>query len=113
MLRLIILAVLAAHASGCASDVSPLRAVYGQVSPQQTPVTAPDFVANSRKPEGDFLPVGVSAPMRTVRPKSSEGTKALAVELEGARGANEAKGRAAQSAARSAASPSKPNPAPQ
>lgn len=86
-----------------------MRAVYGSGADKD--VKAPDFVANSRKSGGDFMPVGVSAPARPIRAKSSEGTKTLAAELEGARNSNEAKGRAAASAGK-ATTPAKPAPRP-
>lgn len=111
MFRLPTLAALAAGtamAGGCSSDVSPLREAYMQVAPAPKPVAAPDFVARSRRTDGDFLPVGVSAPVRPIRAKSSEGMKALTEELEGARGRNEAKGRAAESAGRAAKPASTP-----
>ncbi|GJD95994.1 hypothetical protein [Methylobacterium iners] len=91
---------------GCASDVNPLRDAYvgaGMPSRQAKPA---DFVAESRtQASGEFLPVGVSAPQRPIRAKSSEGAKALEAELEGARSRNEAQGRAAASAGRAAAPP--------
>lgn len=90
-----------ALAGGCASDVNPLRDAYvGAGGPRE--VRPPDFVANSRKAGDDFLPVGVSAPQRPIRAKSSESAKALEAELVGARGRNEARGRAAESAGRAA-----------
>ncbi len=91
--------------AGCSGDLSPMRAIYGPGGAGS--VTAPDFVAKSRKEGGDFMPVGVSAPSRPIRAKSSEGTKSLEAELEGARGRNEAKGRAAASAGKATA-PAKP-----
>ena len=90
-------------AAACSSDVSPLREAATQLGYGAKPVAAPEFVANSRKAGGDFLPVGVSAPQRTIRAKSSEGQKALESELEGARSRNEAKGRAAEGVAKTTA----------
>lgn len=63
-------------------------------------VKAPDFVVQSRKTDTEYLPVGVSAPDRTIRARTAEGTKALENDLVGARGRNEAKGRAAETAAK-------------
>lgn len=101
MIRLTAIAAIAVFAAGCSGDLSPLREAYLPGGPKPKAVEAPGFVADSRaSAEREFLPVGVSAPPRSVRAKSSEGTKALAAELEGARGANEAKGRAAESAGR-------------
>lgn len=101
--RMSVIAAGVAMTAGCSGDLSPMRAIYG--APKE--VKAPDFVANSRKADGDFMPVGVSAPARPIRAKSSEGTKTLEAELEGARGRNEAKGRAASSAGK-ATVPAKP-----
>lgn len=92
-----------AMAAACSSDVNPLREAATQIGYGAKPVAAPDFVANSRKGGGDFLPVGVSAPQRPIRAKSTEGQKALESELEGARSRNEAKGRAAEGAAKTTA----------
>ena len=103
--RMSIFAAFAVGVAGCSGDLSPMRAIYGPGS--ASTVKAPDFVANSRKEGGDFMPVGVSAPGRQIRAKSSEGTKSLEAELEGARGRNEAKGRAATSAGK-ATTPAKP-----
>ena len=55
--------------------------------------------------------VGIDAPRRSVRPKSTEGQKTLEAELEGARGRNEARGRAAESAGKGTAKAAKPAPA--
>ena len=88
------LVAVAGFAGACSSDLNPLKAAY------QPGPAAPAFVTESRKPGGDFLPVGVSAPARPIRAKSAEGTKALEAELEGARGRNEAQGRSAESAGR-------------
>ena len=85
-------------AAGCSGDVSPLRSIGIAGSAPKGP-EAPDFVANSRSQAGtEYLPVGVSAPPRPVRAKSTESQKALEAELEGARSRNLARGRAAESA---------------
>ncbi len=92
--------------AGCSGDVSPLRGIGIAGSAPSGP-EAPDFVANSRAQAGtDYLPVGVSAPARPVRAKSTESQKALEAELEGARSRNLARGRAAESAGKGV------NPAP-
>ncbi|WP_246688130.1 hypothetical protein [Methylobacterium sp. WL120] len=94
------LALCAAAATGaCSSDLSPIKTLAVEAGYGPKPVAAPDFVANSRsKADPEFMPVGVSAPARPVRAKSAESQKALEAELEGARGRNESKGRAAESA---------------
>ncbi len=91
-----------ALAAGCSSDVNPMKAAFLGTGSGIKAVQAPDFVANSRKAGADFMPVGESAP-RPTRARSAEGMKALQSELEGARSRNEAKGRAAESAAKATA----------
>jgi hypothetical protein len=93
----------AATVAACSSDVNPLREAVTRAGYGAKPIAAPDFVAESRKPGGEFLPVGVSAPQRPIRAKSTEGQKALESELEGARSRNEAKGRAAEGVGRTTA----------
>lgn len=95
-------AALCGLAAACSSDVSPVRTLGLGAGYGPKPVTAPDFVAESRKADRDFLPVGVDAPARPVRAKSTDGQKALQSELEGARDRNVARGRAAESAGRTA-----------
>ncbi|MGU3540325.1 hypothetical protein [Methylobacterium sp. A54F] len=113
---LIGLIALGLAAGGCSTDVNPLRYAAEQTGGGPKPVTAPDFVAGSRRAGPEFLPVGVSAPPRPVRAKSSEGQKALESELEGARSRNEARGRSAEGAGRAAKSealrPAQAPPAP-
>lgn len=92
---------------GCSGDLNPMRMAYG-TGEAGPPAKTPDFVAQSRRGGGDFMPVGVSAPARPVRAKSAEGTKALEDELMAARGRNEAKGRSAESAAGKTGQPPKP-----
>lgn len=91
-----------ALAAGCSSDVNPMKAAFvgAGYGPKET--QAPDFVAGSRKADADYMPVGESAP-RPARTRNAEGLKALQSELEGARSRNEAKGRAAESAAKATA----------
>lgn len=105
-------AVLAALASvgGCASDVNPLKAAMVGAGSGIKPVDAPDFVAQSRKSDATYMPVGESAPRRDIRARSAAGQSALQAELEGARDRNEAKGRAAEGAAKDAAKGLTPNP---
>lgn len=98
----------AASAGGCSSDVNPLKAAFTGADPR--PVTAPDFVAGSRRSDADYMPVGESAPRRTIRARNAAGQSALEAELEGARSRNQAKGRAAEGAAKDAAKGLAPNP---
>lgn len=103
------LAVLIASLAGCSGDAVRSLAVDTLGGPKA--VAAPDFVADSRgRTAPEFMPVGVDASKRPVRAKSADGQKALEAELEGARGRNEARGRAAESAGKGTA---KGAPAPQ
>lgn len=106
------LSVFAAAVSvgGCASDVNPLKAAMVGAGSGIKPVDAPDFVAKSRQSDAAYMPVGESAPRREIRARNAAGLSTLQSELEGARGRNEAKGRAAEGAARDAAKGLTPNP---
>ncbi|SFL18605.1 hypothetical protein [Methylobacterium pseudosasicola] len=107
-----VLGLLAAPLAACSGDAVRTLATDAGYGPRV--VAAPDFVTESRSKEAPaFMPVGVDAPKRPVRAKSSEGQKALEAELEGARGRNESRGRAAESAGRGAAAAIKPAPAAQ
>ncbi|MCI9880680.1 MULTISPECIES: hypothetical protein [Methylobacterium] len=87
--------------AGCSGDLNPMRIAYG-TGEAGPPAKAPDFVAQSRRGDDAFMPVGVSAPARPIRAKTPEGTRALEDELVAARGRNEARGRSAESAAQGA-----------
>ncbi|MCJ2140461.1 hypothetical protein [Methylobacterium sp. E-066] len=107
---LAVLALSAGLLAACSGDAVRTLATDAGYGPRV--VAAPDFVTESRGKEAPaFMPVGVDAPKRPVRAKSSEGQKALEAELEGARGRNESRGRAAESAGRGAAATIKPAPA--
>ncbi len=89
--RLVLAALLAAGASACAGDVNPVRDVavgtgFGTTLPQR-----PDFVEASRPASLDYMPVGVSAPPRATRNKTPDQVKAMEAELDGLRGAQEAR----------------------
>lgn len=109
-LRLCALA-LALAAGGCSGDVGGLRSLGISGSAPKAP-DAPAFVTETRRENAGFLPVGVSAPPRPVRAKSSEGQRALEAELEGARSRNLARGRAAESAGKSTGKAVNPAAAP-
>ena len=104
------LATLTATLAACSGDAARTLALDAGYGPKT--VAAPDFVVESRSPQTpDFMNVGVDAPKRAVRPKSAESQKALEAELEGARGRNESRGRAAESAGKGTAKAAKPAPA--
>ncbi|ACA20092.1 conserved hypothetical protein [Methylobacterium sp. 4-46] len=98
-LRRALLLTLAPALSACVLDGSnPVRDAARAIVPAPKPVEAPDFVARSRRPDIDYVPVGTSAPPRPVRAKSAAGVKDLEAELDASRRRNEAKGRDAAGA---------------
>lgn len=94
--------LLSVTVGGCSGDVNPIKAAFVDAGYGPKPVQAPDFVEKSRKAEIGYMPVGEDAPRRAVRARSVEGQKALQSELEGARSRNEARGREAEGAGRTA-----------
>lgn len=103
ILRAIALAVpVLALVAGCSGDVSPLKTAFTGAGYGPKEIEAPDFVAASRKADTGYMPVGESAP-RPARARNAEGLKTLQSELEGARTRNEARGRAAEGAAKATA----------
>ena len=104
--------VLPTLVGGCSGDVNPVKAAFVDSGYGPKAVQAPDFVEKSRRDGVGYMPVGESAPARTMRSRSAEGRKALEAELEGARSRNEARGRAAEGAARTAGKGIAPNAAP-
>ena len=101
------LAMPATLLGACSSDVNPVKAAFVEAGYGPKPVQAPEFVEKSRREDIDFMPVGVSAPKRS-RARNAEGQKSLQAELEGARSRNEARGRAAEGAAKGTGKESKP-----
>lgn len=89
-------------AAACSGDVNPIKAGFVEAGYGPKAVAAPDFVVKSRRSDVGYMPVGESAPRPELRARSAEGQKTLQAELEGARGRNEARGRAAEGAGRSA-----------
>ncbi len=89
---------------GCSGDVNPVKAAYIGAGYGPRNVAAPDFVESSRREGLGYMPVGTDAPKPANRPRTAESRRALEAELEGARSRNEARGRAAGTAA----APAKP-----
>jgi hypothetical protein len=77
--------------AGCAENpAEPVRGLAEMTRLATPPTAMPDFVQASRSAEkGDYLPVGVDAPARTVKPKTVAGTAATRQELEAAAKANQ------------------------
>lgn len=83
--------------AACSSGHGPLHSVavttgFGTKEPEPA-----EFVKASRRPDATYLPVGVSAPARTAKPRSATEAKALEEQLEAQRKANEAAAGAAKS----------------
>lgn len=78
--------------AGCAQiPAEPVKGVFEFTKFATTPGTMPDFVQATRPAEkGDYLPVGVDAPARTLKPKAAPAAAATRKELEDAAKANEA-----------------------
>lgn len=72
-------------------DANPVRDQLNAAGIGPKAVTAPDFVAQSRPRELDYVPVGTAAQDRP-RAKSAAEVKTLEAELEAARGRNAARG---------------------
>lgn len=78
---------------GCVLDGAGVRDAAKSAGFGPKEVAAPDFVAQSRRGGGDFLPVGESAPPRETRAKSAAGVKQLEADLDASRQRNEVRGR--------------------
>lgn len=78
---------------GCVLDGAGVRDAAKSAGFGPKEVAAPDFVTRSRRGNGDFLPVGESAPPRETRAKSAAGVKQLEAELDASRQRNEVRGR--------------------
>jgi hypothetical protein len=100
-----------AGALGACGETNLVKDVAQGVGIGSEPRAAPDFVARSRAPKYDYLPVGESAPQRSSKAKDVAGLAQAEAEMDAARVRNEASGAAARQAASSAV-PAEPVPAP-
>jgi len=64
---------------------------FGAKEPDPAP-----FVKESRKADGDYMPVGVNAPPRKLKPRTKDEAEALQRQLDAQRQATEAAGASAQ-----------------
>ena len=94
----LVFAVMALALAGCSTDVNPVRDVFVATGVGAKPRPAPEFIAQSRPDNLDYLPVGVSAPPRAIRGKTASETKSAEAELDAVRAANEAKAAEARQA---------------
>jgi hypothetical protein len=100
-----------AGALGACGETNLVKDVAQGVGIGSEPRAAPDFVARSRAPRYDYLPVGESAPQRSSKAKDAAGLAQAEAEMDAARVRNEASGAATRRAASSAV-PAEPVPAP-
>lgn len=77
--------------AGCAQNpAEPVRGVFELTKFATPPTSMPDFVQASRPAApGDYMPVGVDAPPRTLKPKTAPAAAATRKELEDAAKANQ------------------------
>lgn len=81
----ILLAVLSPLAlAACAQNpAEPVRGVFELTKFATKPATMPDFVQASRPTShGDYMPVGVDAPARTIKPKTAPDVVTTRKQLE-------------------------------
>ena len=77
--------------AGCAENpAEPVRGLAEMTKFATPAAPMPDFVQASRPAvKGDYMPVGVDAPPRAVKPKTPAGAQATQQELEAAAKANQ------------------------
>lgn len=77
--------------AACAQNpAEPVRGVFEFTKFATPPTPMPDFVQASRPATpGDYMPVGVDAPARSMKPKSAPAAAATRKELEDAAKANQ------------------------
>jgi hypothetical protein len=92
---------------GACGETNLVKDVAQGVGIGGEPRPAPDFVARTRAPKYDYLPVGESAPQRSTKAKDAAGLAQAEAEMDAARARNEASGAAARQAA-SSAGPAEP-----
>ena len=92
-----ILVLVGSALGGCAGDANPVRdlAMAAGVTGGE-PKPAPDFVVRTRTSSPDYLPVGISAPPRRVKPKDPIEVKRAEGEMQALGRRNAARGAAAR-----------------
>jgi outer membrane murein-binding lipoprotein Lpp len=101
---LALLAVLPAL-SACSTDANPMRDLAFAAGIGGEPKPAPDFITRTRPGGVDYLPIGVSAPRRTVRAKKATEVAQVEGEMDALKNRNEARAAEAKSAGSDAAKP--------
>ncbi|GLS43360.1 hypothetical protein [Methylobacterium brachythecii] len=106
-------ALLAASiATGCSSDVNPMKAAMVGAGYGPKAVETPEFIESSRRSGSSYMPVGKDEPKRPIRARNATAQKSLEADLEAARTRNEARGKTAEGAGKGIAKGLKPAEAP-
>jgi hypothetical protein len=97
--------------AACSGDTNPVRDALVAVGAGPKTAATPDFVAQSRPTNLDYLPVGTETPPRPTKAKTADEVKAAEAEMDSLRAQNEAQGRTAvQAGATPAPEPAKVAP---
>jgi hypothetical protein len=83
---------------GCSPTTNPVRDVFADFGAGPPKPEAPDFVAQTRPAQLDYIPVGRAAAAPKAAARTPEEIAKLEDELEAARARNEAQGAAARRA---------------
>ena len=84
--------LVAANVSACAGGSNPVRGIATAVGAGPQIAPTPDFVAQSRPQNLDFLPIGTAKEGRTTPARTPDEIKAAESELDALRSQNEAAG---------------------
>ncbi len=81
--------------AGCNGSFNPVRDVTAAVGAGPQVAPAPDFVAQSRPANLEYMPIGAQVPARPTPARTADEVKAAEAELDALRARNEAAGAAA------------------
>jgi len=89
---LVLAALAAANVTACTGGSNPVRDIAAAVGAGPRTAPTPDFVAQSRPQNLDYLPIGTAEEGRPTPARSAAEIKAAEAELEALRTRNEAAG---------------------
>jgi len=92
---LLLATLVAANVTACAGGSNPVRDIAVAVGAGPKVAATPDFVAQSRPQNLDYMPIGRSEEGRPTAARTAEEVKAEEAELDALRARNEAAGAAA------------------
>lgn len=81
--------------TACAGDTNPARDIVSAVGAGPQVAQTPGFVAESRPPSLDYMPIGTPQPEPETPVRSPEEIRAVEAEMDALRARNEAAGAAA------------------